>query len=134
MLTKPCRRPGCTIPIRKASLPRLRDAVYCSRACGAQHRVARGDHTFLHRTPEAIHRSAVKAGLTRSARAKKARLLAVAALVDQLLPKDWLRRFGLVPEDIARIKALLVRSYLQGHAAGYSAGHTKQRRHGQAAA
>lgn len=127
---KPCRNPRCTRLVVKAQLGRLNQTFYCSGSCASRHRVEleQGQHPLKRRTPEQRHVNAVKAATARAAAARKRKYQQIGGMVDALMPRELIRRFELGPEEIARIKALLVRSYLQGHAAGYSAGHTKQRR------
>lgn len=122
MFTKPCARPGCTQVIAKAQARRLADAKYCSRACGARHRVEMGGHPFHLRTPEQRHRNAVIGGRTRAQRAKRRKLRSLGDRFAALFPPRW--ELTLDREDVARIKALIVRAYREGHDDGYQAGHT----------
>jgi hypothetical protein len=124
MFEKPCRRPGCQTPVRKVMRSRLNAAQYCGRFCAAQHRVALGEHPFHQRTPEEIHRSALQGGRVRAERAKKRKYLEIARKF--ALPAEWAMRYPAM--DLARMKALIVRAYREGHEDGYQAGHTKQYR------
>ena len=136
MFEKPCFRPaqsdgtpapGCKGVVRKAERGRLNAAKYCCLACASQHRLEIGGHPFQLRTPETILANAAKAGRTRGERAKRRKLLDIAARLEKFLPPEW-EEF-LLPEHIARIKVLFVRAYQEGHQDGYQAGHTSIWRH-----
>lgn len=132
MFEKPCRRPtlldgslpfACLGVVRRTQRRRLADAAYCSKSCAAHHQMDRGINAFQLRTREMILRTAAKAGRTRGERAKRRKLLAVVAKLESFLPKEWMERSSAT--DVARVKALVVRAYLEGKEDGYQAGHTK---------
>lgn len=134
MFTKPCRRPICPNIITKAMRSRFNATVYCSITCAAQHRVELGGHPFHRRTPEQRHRNAAIGGKTRAEHAKQRKLREVAGKIRKHLPPEWDVRLG--AREVARIIALGVRAYLDGHEDGYQGGYTaayREKQKGQVA-
>lgn len=128
MFTKPCRRPSCTAMLAHAKRYRLNKRHYCSIACASRHRLEReGDnHPLKRRTPEQRHRNAVAGARVRAERQRRAKLLAAEAVVDRFLPADLKTALG--ARDLARVKVLMARCFLEGRQDHYEAEYTQRRR------
>jgi TPP-dependent 2-oxoacid decarboxylase len=128
LFSKPCGYGPCMNLIAKAMRCRLTAAVYCTPWCAAHARLERegANHPLKRRTREQKRQHAVIGGRAGAVTKRKHKLLTAQQQVDRWLTAD-LREY-LDVRQIAKVKVLMARCYLEGHEDGYQGGYTASRR------
>jgi hypothetical protein len=122
LLTKPCRRVdrGCTRLVEAMSPGELTKRLYCSVRCAVVARIEAGWQPHAIMTPESRRRGGQRGGKLAGVERRRMSALRIASDLSVYLRPSL--TVGLTADQLARVKALLVRAYRAGYKTGYHSG------------